>query len=258
MANFCSNCGHTIDQKTGACPNCKQTDNTKNQKSDKNKNLIIAILCCICILTVIKSGAFTSSDSNSTITTVATTSTKEFTSTQPTYNTYTTEPYTSNLPSYTTEKYTSTQQSYGNYTTENYTFTVPTTAAPTLKDILIDGYWESKVQAHIVYKFNPDGTGVEYSCTGMAITDENLNDSSKCFPENFTYTLIGDRLTIYWQRGYTSTVEYVSKSDNYQWDMGIFDILTANEKFFYETSFVNTGEPSSNAFYISRCHDYVG
>ena len=243
MANFCSNCGHPLDKKTISCPNCKQTDNTKNKKSDKNKNLIIAILCCICILTVIKSGAFTSSDSNSRTTSAVATSTEEYTSTQ---------------PNYTTNQYSSTQQSYENYTTEKYTSSEPTTAVPTLKDILVDGYWESKVQAHIVYKFNPDGTGVEYSCTGMAITDENLNDPSKCFPEDFTYTLIGDRLTIYWQRGYTSTVEYVSKSDNYQWDMGIIDRLPANEKFFYETSFVNTGEPSSNAFYISRCHDYVG
>jgi len=122
---------------------------------------------------------------------------------------------------------------------------------------LIEGYWESKIQSHMLYKFNSDGTVIEYGCLGIPLTEENITNPELTYPHTYTYEVKGDTLTINWGGG-TTTLKYVSMSDNYDWDMGIEHRLPQTEKFFYETDFVE--DPSligGNAFYISRCHDVI-
>lgn len=104
-----------------------------------------------------------------------------------------------------------------------------------LRQLLIDNEWYNAIQIEHTYHFYDDGSAVENTRV-------------------FNYTLEGDTLTFYWENGYVSTMKYVTKGDDYNWQEDgsfyrIYETMPEGEKFFYETDYVNTDAPD-NAMWI--------
>lgn len=119
---------------------------------------------------------------------------------------------------------------------------------------LTEGYWESKIQTFELYKFNEDGTGKIYCVADVEIVDTTkLDELDSSYINSFTWKIDGDYLII----NDSCKLKFVSKSDNYNWDMGIYHRLPENEKFFYETDYTNDSTPSSNAVYLKKYKEKV-
>lgn len=122
--------------------------------------------------------------------------------------------------------------------------------SPTWVEELTKGYWQSKIETFELYKFNEDGTGKVYGVADMSMIDTTkLDNLDSSYIESFTWELDGDYLCI---NNYK--LKFVSKSDDYDWDMGIYHRLPENEKFFYEVDYVETDAPD-NAFYLARYNE---
>lgn len=117
---------------------------------------------------------------------------------------------------------------------------------------LTEGYWESKIQTFELYKFNEDGTGKIYCVADMNVVDTaKLDKLDSANINSFTWKVDGEYLII----NDSCKLKFVSKSDNYNWDMGIYHRLPENEKFFYETDFVVDEFGMSNAFYLAQYYE---
>lgn len=121
--------------------------------------------------------------------------------------------------------------------------------SPEWKSDLTDGYWENKIQTHLLYDFHENGTGKIYCVAGMTTVDISKVTSENI--ETFTWQTDNDYLII----NNSIKLKYVSKSDNYDWDMGVYHNLPEDEMFFYETEYICDDSPSSNAFYLSRYNE---
>ena len=114
---------------------------------------------------------------------------------------------------------------------------------------LTQGYWENKGQSFNLYKFNENGTGKVYCVAGSGVIDTTKLDAID--PSNidsFSWKIDGDYLYINEQY----KLKFVSKSDDYNWDMGIYHQLPETEGFFYETEFVEDELGLTNAFYLAK------
>ncbi len=112
------------------------------------------------------------------------------------------------------------------------------------QNILTDGYWENKIQAHYIYRFFENGEVKSYP----ANFDHPIVIEDLIAEDTYTYTIEDDYLVI---NDLNVRLKYVSKDDDYNWDIGIEEKLPTNEKFFYEVDFVVTEAPD-NAFYLSK------
>jgi len=124
-----------------------------------------------------------------------------------------------------------------------------------MESLLTDYYWESMVQSYQVYEFKEDGTGNCYEMEPEAFYDKSLIATGiehSSYAEYFTYEIDGNgKLKIrFSDSGWETNLEYVKKNDDISWDMGIYDNLPTDGKFFYETSFTDDG--MSNAMYFAN------
>lgn len=127
-------------------------------------------------------------------------------------------------------------------------------ASPIWMSEITQGYWESKIQTFELYKFNENGTGIIYCVADVEIVDTTkLDELDSAYINLFTWKIDGDYLII----NDSCKLKFVSKSDNYNWDMGIYHHLPENEKFFYETDYIDDGTLSSNAVYLKKYKEKV-
>lgn len=141
-----------------------------------------------------------------------------------------------------------------------------TTKNNELLDILLNNYWESRIQDNRYYDFNADGTYRVGWIDGYYDTDkEEWIDSEdvvteKIFEDSIKqkYTLNGDELAleIDWGNGekHTTKLKYVKKEEIPNLDEGLHldDKLSRGEYFFYEIGWKHSGEPSDNAMYLQK------
>ena len=125
-------------------------------------------------------------------------------------------------------------------------------AEPIDPEYLLDGYWESMIQARNVYKFFKDGTMKAYSIEPSAeLTEKNLH-----YSYTSQYEIIGDRLIIT-NDGYQTMLQSVTPASSVDWERGVQAVkLPKDTVFFYETGFKRSEEdPLDYPFYIIRSED---
>ena len=117
---------------------------------------------------------------------------------------------------------------------------------------LLEGFWENDIQCPCLYKFFEDGTVDEYYIDPLN-RDKPEKISYSC---TLKYQWDGKSLVINWGDNglgevYTTTLEPITNSAPIEWN-GDFSYLPNDEIFFYETSWVDSGEPSDNAMYLVK------
>lgn len=109
-----------------------------------------------------------------------------------------------------------------------------------MRSILIGNVWEHKIQDYFTFKFRDDNTGGSY-------LEDNLQ-------ETFDYELNGTTLTITWNTGFQTIMEYITKSENIDWDtpfiLEAYDVVDEDEGFFYEVDFEPDEMYMNNAFWM--------
>ncbi len=126
------------------------------------------------------------------------------------------------------------------------TTTAPATAS-TWHQTLTDGYWENMIQCRKIYQFFEDGTAIEYDIEpSNPLTKENL-----IFSRDWRYTIDGDFLHMH-SGDWTVNLQWVNKTEPYEWDRGIEHNLPSGESFFYETDWEEKEFLLDNAMYLVR------
>lgn len=150
-------------------------------------------------------------------------------------------------------------------------------AQKNLEKLLVENYWESFIQSYEIYKFNSDGTGSVYGATPALYYDKEMleyciqnSGTTHIYEEympdidvrdggiDFTYQLKDDSIEIYRSDFSDSfTVSYVKKSQNIDWDLGIYEFLPDESGFFYETDFYDE-YGYQNAMYLVNTNIKTG
>ncbi len=121
-----------------------------------------------------------------------------------------------------------------------------------IKDLVIqgNGYWESNLDTFAVYKFNSDGTVINYG-------RDTLKSKELYQTEILNYSISGNYLILKYKSGYEIRLEPVTKKSPVEWNKGLSSQLSSisnDEIFFYETSWVDDGGECASAtpFYLAK------
>ncbi len=146
-----------------------------------------------------------------------------------------------------------------------------------LKKLLVENWWENFTQSYEIFKFNLDGTGSVYGASPGLYYDKEalaycIKNSGKThiFEEYmpdvdvsgngipFTYQINGNKVSIK-RDDFDSAVEleFVHKSNNINWDSGIYDNFPEKDGFFYQVDFYDE-YGYQNAFYLANTNIKTG
>ena len=117
------------------------------------------------------------------------------------------------------------------------------------RSMLLNNYFESRIQSNNIYEFLDNGDLIEYWSKVLDYSADDLEYSC-----TYKYDLKGDILTIYWD-GYSgqskTELKYVHKEKATYYINYNFDISPNNDYLFYETDWVDSGGPSDQPRYFS-------